>query len=169
MTAVPLAAVLAARCPGLAFAVEDDTHLALLQQVYADGRAEELAVVPWTPEQKRAFLDSQSALQRHHYRTHYAGAEFLVIVEGGEPVGRLCLHVGDGALNLMDIGLLAGRRGRGVGTRILEALLAIARDRGWRMTLHVEAHNRAHDWYLRHGFVLLEDRGIYRFLGWTPS
>ena len=60
-----------------------------LLRVYAGTRAEELAPVPWTEEQKAAFVAQQFAAQTAHYAQHYAGMTADVILIGGEPAGRL--------------------------------------------------------------------------------
>jgi ribosomal protein S18 acetylase RimI-like enzyme len=67
----------------------------------------------------------------------------------------------------MDIALLPAYRGQGIGTRLLDALLAQAQ--GAPVTLHVEPLNPAQRLYRRLGFRLLEDRGVYHFLEWRPD
>jgi hypothetical protein len=41
--------------------------------VYAGTRAAELTAVPWTDEQKAAFVQTQFAAQARHDREHYPG------------------------------------------------------------------------------------------------
>ena len=45
-----------------------------LVEVYGSTRAEELALVPWTNEQRDAFIRSQFNAQQEHYRKTYPGA-----------------------------------------------------------------------------------------------
>ncbi len=61
----------------------------LLHRVYASTRQEELAQTGWSEEQKASFLRMQFDAQSRHYREHYAGAEFSVILADDRPVGRL--------------------------------------------------------------------------------
>jgi hypothetical protein len=56
---------------------------AFLREVYAGTRADELALVDWGSEEKRAFLRMQFDAQRAHYEEHYAGASFDVVLVGG--------------------------------------------------------------------------------------
>ncbi len=140
-----------------------------MTRLYASMRTEELAPVPWSEEIKQAFLQSQFELQRDHYRKHYRHAEFLVIERAGQPIGRLYLHPGAHEIRIMDIALLPAYRGQGIGTRLLDALLAHAQARGAPVTLHVEPLNPAQRPYRRLGFRLLEDRGVYHFLEWRPD
>ena len=60
-----------------------------LFRVYADSRREELAHVPWTDEQRHAFLASQFVAQYHYYRENYDGATYQIVLADGQPVGRL--------------------------------------------------------------------------------
>lgn len=167
-SAEPFALRLAAACPGLAFTVEDTDDLPLLRRLYTSVREEELRAVAWSDAQKQTFIDGQFDLQRQHYRAHYPDAEFLVVREAGEPIGRIYLHIHSSEIRLMDIVLLPSVRGRGLGSRMLTALIAEARREQRSITLHVESNNPARQWYERQGFVLIEDRGIYLFLGWQP-
>src|SRR4028119_657085 len=65
-----------------------DEDREFLFRVYAATREEELAPVPWTPEQKEAFLRMQFDAQHAYYQEHYAGADFDVALADGEAVGR---------------------------------------------------------------------------------
>jgi GNAT superfamily N-acetyltransferase len=88
---------------------------ALLFEVYASTRAEELAVVPWAEPTKKAFLAQQFEPQDVHYRRHYPDASFEVIEVDGEPAGRLYVNRRDEEIRIIDIALLPGFRGRGIG------------------------------------------------------
>ena len=60
-----------------------------LYEVYASTRQEELAVLPWTEEQKQAFLRMQFEAQRKFYWESFPQADFLVVLRDGEAAGRL--------------------------------------------------------------------------------
>ena len=62
-----------------------------LREVYASTRALELSLVPWSDEQREAFLKFQFDAQDAHYRRQYPEASFQVILKEAEPVGRLYL------------------------------------------------------------------------------
>ncbi len=137
--------------------------------VYASTREEELAQVAWGAGQKDAFLRMQFEAQSQYYREHYKNADLSVILVGQEPAGRLYLHRRRTEIRLMDIALLPGFRGRGVGTAILNALFGEAEREGKRVTIHVESFNPAMRLYERLGFERLEERGVYWFLEWRPK
>ena len=93
----------------------------------------------------------------------------LALLEyGGEPFGRVYLYASADEFRLMDIALLPDWRGRGIGQELLRALMRVAAAQSRRITLHVEPNNPAQRLYARLGFELVEDRGVYHFLGWTP-
>lgn len=140
---------------------------AFLYAVYASTRQEELAPVPWSAAEKEAFLHQQFAAQDAYYRQHRPNTEFLVILDGGDPVGRLYVCESADQLLVMDIALLPEHRGRGIGTRLIEALLERAKARAVPVTLHVESNNPAQRLYARLGFVDVGEAGVYRELEWS--
>ena len=117
-----------------------DGDMPFLLRVYAGTRAEELAPLAWTPEQKAAFVAQQFAAQTAHYAQHYAGMSADVIVIDDVPVGRLLVDRRDDAILIVDISLLPEHRGRGAGSILLrevldEAAAAGKRGRHLRRTL----------------------------------
>lgn len=134
-----------------------DADLAVLQQVYDDTRADEMAGVPWPPETRRAFLAQQFGLQHRHYVSHYATADFLVIEHLGVVQGRYYLLRSAPDHLIVDISLLAAHRGRGVGRALIEASQAQARSLGRGMELHVlRSNSRARALYDALGFLPCE-------------
>jgi GNAT superfamily N-acetyltransferase len=106
--------------------------------------------------------------QHLDYHRNYADADFLVVVIDGEPAGRMYVHRRAGEICLVDIALLAERRGNGTGTALVTELLDEARRTGRRLTLHVEPFNPALRLYLRLGFKPVEEQGVYLLMQWTP-
>jgi ribosomal protein S18 acetylase RimI-like enzyme len=152
---------------GLRPATNDDT--AFFARVYASTRAEELAPVPWTDEQKRTFLAQQFAAQTAHYAQHYADAAFDVVLIDGEPAGRLIVWRGDGQISIVDIALLPEFRGGGVGTRLLRPLLDESDAGGAKVVIYVERDNPALRLYERLGFVPAGETGVYLRMERSPA
>ena len=142
---------------------------AFLAALYADARAEEMRPVAWPEAAKRDFLQQQYELQREHYRQHYVGADFLLIEQAAIPIGRISIYRTDGEIRLMDIALIESHRGLGIGSILLAELLREASASAAELTLHVEPNNPAQRLYARLGFRLIEDRGVYHFLGWRAA
>lgn len=166
----PLAAALAAIAADLRLREETDADAGFVVALYTDTRWEELRQAQWPESAVRDFLARQSRQQSEHYRLHYPGAEFLLIerVAGASatPIGRIYLRAGSDEVRLMDIALLATECGRGIGAALIGALQQEAERHQHRLTLHVEPTNPAQRLYRRLGFGLIENRGVYDFLGW---
>jgi len=139
-----------------------------LREVYAATRAEELAQVDWTPAQKDAFLRMQFDAQHRYYAENYPHAQFQIILVDGEPAGRLYVDRRAAEIRIMDITLLPAFRGQGIGSRLLNEILAEGQAHGLPVTIHVERFNPALRLYERLGFRLLEDKGVYCLMEWTP-
>lgn len=146
-----------------------DADRPFLAAVYASTREQELAAVPFTPEQRQAFLDHQFAAQSHHYAEHYRDASYDVIEVDGMPAGRLIVGRWPRELRIVDVALLPDFRGRGVGTRLLTPLLAEADARDVPTTIHVEQQNPAQRLYRRLGFLPMEEVGPYRRFERPPA
>lgn len=147
-----------------------DDDLPWLRELYASTRAEELAPVPWPEAAKRAFLDSQFALQHQHYQAHYSDSDFLAIERGGVPVGRYYLQRGTSDHLIIDVCLFPGERGRGVAAALIGHSQGEAAALGCGMTLHVQADNvAAQRLYRRAGFALIHDQGSHLLLRWAAD
>ncbi|MGN6372582.1 MAG: GNAT family N-acetyltransferase [Solirubrobacteraceae bacterium] len=132
-----------------------------LLRVYASTRAEELALFPWSDERKDEFVRSQHRAQQAHYDANHPHASFQLVLVDGSPAGRLYVQRADDGIHLLDIALLPDYRGTGIGTALLEDLLAEADERAVRVTAHVERHNRALKLYERLGFREIANREVY--------
>jgi N-acetylglutamate synthase-like GNAT family acetyltransferase len=142
--------------------------LSFLYQVYAGTRMAELAQTDWPAGQKSAFLQQQFTAQHEYYQANYPAARFQIIERQGTPIGRLYVDRWADQIRIMDIALLPDQRGHGVGTQLLETILSEGRQASLPVTIHVERFNPALCWYERLGFRVVEDKGVYYFLKWTP-
>jgi ribosomal protein S18 acetylase RimI-like enzyme len=143
---------------------------AFLLAVYISTRQDELAAVPWDQATKDAFLHSQARAQDADYRSRRPAAEFLIVTVDGEDVGRLYrAELPDDDLRLMDIALLPAWRGRGIGTKLIEDLIAEAQRARQLVSLHVELHNPVRRLYDRLGFVVTGQDAVYALMELRPS
>ena len=140
-----------------------------LLRVYASTRSEELKPVPWSNEQKDAFLRQQFEAQSAYWREHYASADLAIVEVDGEPAGRFYVNRGEDEIRLVDIALLPEYRRGGIGTGLIRDLLAEAETRGLPVTIHVEVFNPARTLYERLGFEQVGDRGPYVLMQWRPA
>jgi ribosomal protein S18 acetylase RimI-like enzyme len=138
-----------------------------LYQVYAGTRTEELAITPWTEEQKQAFLRMQFDAQHTHYQKNFPNASFDVIGKSGRPVGRLYVDRRPAEIRVIDIALLPEERGGGIGGMLMQSILDEAGTGGKTVTIHVERNNPAMHLYERLGFTRIEDQGVYWLMKWS--
>ncbi|WP_347336836.1 GNAT family N-acetyltransferase [Bradyrhizobium embrapense] len=154
---------------GLTFRRIADADLPFLARLYASTRTGELAVAPWSMEQKAAFLAMQFHAQHAHYQQHYPTADWLVMMRGGEDIGRLYLDRWPSEHCVIDIAFLPEHRGSGLGGALMRDLLDEADRAGKAMTIHVEKFNPAMRLYRRLGFVTEEDKGVYDLMRWQAT
>jgi len=139
-----------------------------LMQVYSSTRADEMALVPWTQEQKEAFLRTQYEAQYRHYVANFPGAQFLVILMRREPIGRLYLHRAPQEILILDIALLPQYRNMGIGTMLIRGLQEEARRTHSIIRLHVESFNQAMTLYQKLGFTTTAEISFYYEMTWQP-
>lgn len=142
---------------------------AFLRRVYASTRADEMAAVPWSEEEKEAFLRFQFDAQHKYYMEQFPRAAFDVIEKDGEPIGRLYVDRRDDEIRLIDIALLPEHRGGGFGGAIMRRILAEGAASEKLVRIHVEHDNPAMRLYRRLGFEKIEEQGVYHLMEWTPG
>jgi ribosomal protein S18 acetylase RimI-like enzyme len=146
----------------------EDTPFCL--RVYASTRAEEMALVNWTSEQKDSFLLMQFRAQAEHYRLHYPTAVYQIIEREGVRVGRLITERKPDQLLLMDIALLPQYRNSGIGTGLIQQLMDEAAQKGTPLVLRVEFFNPVIRLYTRLGFTRTREvNSVYQEMVWTPQ
>jgi ribosomal protein S18 acetylase RimI-like enzyme len=147
---------------------------ALLLQVFASTRAEELALSGWDPALCEAFVRQQSQAQQMHYQRHWPNAEHSVIewLEGdgaARPAGRLWLHRDSSKIHVLDIAILPEWRGQGLGGAVMGRLLAEGAASGREVSIFVETHNPARRLYERLGFAAVgELEGVHQYMVRRP-
>lgn len=141
--------------------VLETADMAFAEQVYATSRAEEMSSSGWPPEHIAAFLSMQFKAQHTYYQEHYRGADFFIVELDGQRIGRLYLYWGSTTLTLIDIALLPQYQGQGIGNALLQQQLQRADERGLEVELSVEAYNRAQHLYVRAGFHVINESGVY--------
>lgn len=134
--------------------------------VYASTRAEEMAVIPWTDEQREGFLRAQFAAQQRHYQSHFPQATHQMITLDGRPIGRLYADRWEQEIRIHDIAILTEYRGHGIGGLLLRQLLSEAGATNRRLTIYVESFNRSRTLFERLGFIPVEETGVHLLFEW---
>ena len=148
-----------------------DADEPLLFAVYAGSRADELAQVPGTDEQRHAFLTQQHRAQHASYRARHPEGQFLVVeLLDGRAIGRLYLaRLAGNEVRVLDIALLPEWCGRGIGSALLGDILAQADREALLVSLHVEVWNPALRLYERLGFVEAGRNDVHLRLERAPA
>ena len=145
---------------------EDD---GFLREVYACTRAQELAMTPWNQEQRETFLRFQFDAQDSYYHAQYPNASYQIILNEAEPVGRLYVARRPGEIKILDLTVLPKHRKTGVGSKLIEDLLAEARAGGETVLIWVEQTNPSQELFRNLGFSKIEDDGYQDLLAWSPD
>lgn len=124
----------------------------LLEALFADLRAAELSLLP-DESIRDAFVRQQVDARERGWRDAWPEADRLVVVVADEAVGRLLVDVADDRVHVVDVALLPGHRGRGIGTAVLDVVLSQADARGMPCELSVDCGSPAKRLYDRLGFV----------------
>ncbi len=144
---------------------EDETFLAA---VYGSTRERELAMVPWTNEQRETFIRFQCTAQLQHYKTEYPQAEHSIILRGEEPVGRIYLDRRESEFRILDITVLPAFRGQGIGTPIIRRVMTEASLVGKKVGIQLDFYGQSQRLFERLGFKPDETNGFHTLYVWNP-
>jgi ribosomal protein S18 acetylase RimI-like enzyme len=109
-----------------------------LRDLYASTRPE---VADWLDEPREAFLAHQFEAQRTGWGQTFPGSRHDVIAIDGRAVGRVWVYSSDDECLIVDLALLPEYRRQGIGTGVVEELLAEADRAGVPVRAHVERMN----------------------------
>ena len=141
----------------------------LLLNIYASTRDDEMALVPWSDEERRTFLEAQFKAQQSHYSQKYPAAEHSMIMREAQAVGRLYVARLKDEIRIVDITLLPEHRGAGVGSELLAQLMEEAGNAGKPLRIYVESFNRSLGLFERLGFARAAEHGIHFLMEWMPN
>jgi ribosomal protein S18 acetylase RimI-like enzyme len=139
---------------------------AFLLSVYASTRADELKKVPWSAEQKEAFVKMQFAAQKSYYAAAYPQANHDLICLDKTAIGRIYMDRGPEVFHILDVTVLPEYRNQGVGSTLLGRLLAEAGQSGKAVTIHVETFNPSLQLFERLGFQKTEQKDFHLLMKW---
>jgi GNAT superfamily N-acetyltransferase len=142
---------------------------AFLLEVYASTRAMELSLVPWSDEQREAFLKFQFEAQHTHYRTQFPEASYQIIFNNTERVGRLYVLRDTTEMRVLDITVMPQHRNAGIGTLLMRDLLTEAEQTGKPVSIWVEQFNPSQTLFQRLGFSKIQEDGYNYLMQWRPN
>lgn len=138
-----------------------DSDEAFLVELYASTRAEEMALVPWSCEQKQSFLRMQFEAQNHYYRERYPTASFDLIKLNDQPVGRLYLAELAEEIRIIDLAFLPAHFEAGVFVALIEEILQKAAQAQKPVRVFLEFNDPNTEIFVRLGFRKTDEQGIH--------
>jgi RimJ/RimL family protein N-acetyltransferase len=137
-------------------------------RLFCDSRQPEFALV-LPPDVFQQVMAHQFQAQTTSYQAQFPHARFDIIELDGRPIGRIVVDRPGDRLHIIDQAIVPERRGRGIGTAIMRALMDEAATRRVPVKLEVSsANDPSMRLYLRLGFVPTETTELYIELTWTP-
>lgn len=155
--------------PEVALRAECRNDEAFVFRLFVEARAPGFSHMPLEPAQRDALLRQQFKLQTTQYRHRFPSASFSIVEWCGASIGRFYVERAAPCMHVIDVALLPAWQRRGIGSRLLDGLLAEARATARAVSLHVERENPAQFLYLRLGFRVVRDDGVYLQMEWRPA
>jgi GNAT superfamily N-acetyltransferase len=137
-----------------------------VRRLYSTTRNAEMAMLPWTEEQKTTFVSQQFEAQWIHYHLHYGAGTHDVIEVDGAPAGRFFVDRRADEILIVDITIAPEFCSHGLGARLISALQQEAAASNRRLLGHVECNNRACSFWRRMGFGFTTTDGVYYEIVW---
>jgi ribosomal protein S18 acetylase RimI-like enzyme len=139
-----------------------------LFELYASTREAELAQVPWTAEQKLAFVNMQFEAQTVSYRESFPEGLFEIISAGEVPAGRIYWSRQPEQIHILDMTVVPAYRNSGIGSYVLREILEEADRTGKSVTIYVEDFNPSARLFERLGFRVAAQDGFQLLLRRLP-
>ncbi len=127
-----------------------------------------MALVPWSDEQRHAFVSSQFAAQQDFYSQTYPQADRSIILAFGREVGCLYLARLEDQMRIVDLTVLPEDRNAGIGGYLLKELQSEARRSDKPLRIYVESFNPSMRLFERLGFQSIEEKGVHLLMQWSP-
>jgi GNAT superfamily N-acetyltransferase len=125
-----------------------------LISVFASTRARELSVLSFSEADADAFVRMQFEAQARDYGANFEHARHEVISVDATPAGRLIVDHSGERIRIVDIALLPVFRGAGIGSAVVERLLAEADAAGIPVRCTVARGSEAQRFWARLGFAV---------------
>jgi ribosomal protein S18 acetylase RimI-like enzyme len=142
-----------------------------LLSVYASTRDQEMAMVPWSAEQKEVFVHAQFTAQGQHYAAEHPHADHDIICKEEVAVGRVYVDRSAQGLHILDITILPQYRRLGIGSTVLRRLMqeASAGAAAKPVTIYIESFNPSQSLFRKLGFEAVSESGFHQLLRWDGN
>jgi GNAT superfamily N-acetyltransferase len=137
-------------------------------ELYASTRSDEMAMVPWSDEQRRMFVETQFKAQLDHYQHSFPDATHDVILKNDQPVGRVYVERLQNEISILDITVLPKQRNAGIGSHLIRVMLEEATRENKNVGIYIESFNPSCEFFKSRGFVEAEVDGFQIHFLWYP-
>lgn len=139
----------------------NESDKSFLVELYASTRTQEMAAVPWSDEQKQAFLQMQFEAQNLYYRELYPNASYNIIKFKDESIGRF--YVADLAdeFRIIDLAFLPQFFDKGVFIKLVEDVLQKGQALNKPVQIYLESFDPLAKIFADLGFQKVGEHGIY--------
>lgn len=125
--------------------------------------------IPISDNAKSVLVRQQFLAEQYFLNTHFPNTDVSVIFLNEHPIGRLNVNRGQESYRILAIALLPEFRRRGIGRSLIKDILEEAANFRKKVYLQVGWHNgSARALYEQLGFEMVEDKGVYCEMQWTP-
>ena len=125
--------------------------------------------LPLPEEQKQYVIRSQYQAQTGDYSARFPDSNHDIIIDGGEPVGRLWVARLDDEIRIVDMGLIATARNSGIGSLVMKRLQMESAQCGKPLRSSVFRFNEGSlRWHERLGFVPTHEDTFMIYMQWNP-
>lgn len=146
-----------------------DADDAFVYDVFCTTWESEVAALP-NQNLARHVLRIQHIAQERRFAGRYPGHHRFIVVEDGQPAGRLYVHETDSMLHVIDLTLMPQFRSRGIGRRVFRDLFTYATREGKSITVRVGRRDeRVTSFYASLDFRLVAVDDVDNYFEWTPQ
>lgn len=140
-----------------------------LYELYQHAHSQELPIEHVDPNQRELLWRLQYLAQQQTYIAQFPKAEDKIVLLDNRPAGRLLVERTESEIRGVDIALLPEYRSTGVGTLLIQDLIAEAKKTGKPFRIQVTKTNRAIFLYERLGLYKTGERGMHYSMEWSPD
>jgi ribosomal protein S18 acetylase RimI-like enzyme len=109
------------------------------------------------------------AWQSQFFQEHFDPTTREIVESNGVPIGCITVERSEGLIFLAAIEIAPDYQNRGIGTKLIRALLDEANDRGVSVELSVLKVNPARRLYERLGFAIVGETETHYLMRWRPA
>ena len=139
-------------------------------ELFASVRDEGLAETGMAAEQVQQFLEFQYKAMHDTYASNFPNGIHQIVLRRGKEVGRIYTNETPEEIRILDVIVHPKKRSMGIGSQVMESIIAACDRKGKMLRFYVWASNEAAQrFYKRHGCQFIRDDRGYLLFEKEPS